>query len=243
MNIRLDIQYDGTNYKGWQKQPQAPSIQEEIEKTIYKVFHQKVNLVAAGRTDAGVHAYKQVANFSIETGVPADKIYYWLNSNLARDIRITRSLEVEDSFHARFDAKKKNYTYRIYNSKPSHPIYRNNFHFVYNKLDIGAMVEASSFFLGTHDFKSFSALLDPDTSTTRTIERLDIKNNYPFIDLEFEAESFLRNQIRIIAGTLVQVGRGKIGLDQIIPIFEAKDRTKAGPTLSGAGLYLMDVKY
>lgn len=243
MNIRLDIQYDGTNYKGWQKQPQAPSIQEEIEKTIYKVFHQEVNLVAAGRTDAGVHAYKQVANFTIDTGVPADKISYWLNASLANDIRISRSQKVEDRFHARFDAKKKLYTYRIYNSRPSHPIYRNNYHFVYNKLDIGAMVKASSFFTGVHDFTSFSALLDPGTSTIRSIDRIEIKDKYPIIDLEFEAESFLRNQIRIIAGTLMQVGRGKVGVDQINSIFEARDRTKAGPTLRGAGLYLMDVKY
>ncbi len=242
-NIRLDIAYDGTNYKGWQKQNHAPSIQEEIEKAIFKAFNQKINLTVAGRTDAGVHAYKQVANFKIDIDIPADKIYYWINANLSDDIKILKSEEVSDCFHARFSAKKKVYVYKIYNRNDLHPIYRNNYEVIYNKLDIDLMKEASKKFIGLKDFSSFSAALNPGTNTIRSINRIEFRDNFPILEIEFESESFLRNQIRIIAGTLVQIGRYRMDINKLDYIFESKDRTKAGPTLTGSGLYLVDIIY
>lgn len=243
MNIRLDIQYDGTAYKGWQRQNHAPSIQEEIEGAILKSLGKDVKLTVAGRTDAGVHAYRQVANFKAQVDRPVDKLSYWINSRLAKDIRILSSKGVDEDFHARFSAKKKTYVYKFYNGKDLHPIYRNHCQQVYRLMDYEKMKRASELFLGLHDFTSFSANLAPDTNTTRAIDRIELTGQAPWISLEFEGESFLRNQIRIIAGTIMQVGRGKIALDEIPKIFEAKDRTKAGPTLTGSGLYLMDIKY
>lgn len=242
-NIRLDIAYDGTNYRGWQKQNHAPSIQEEIEQAIFKAFNQKVNLTVAGRTDAGVHAYRQVSNFKIDVDVPADKISYWINSNLNTDIRILKSEEVSDNFHSRFSAKKKTYVYKIYNKNDLHPIYRNCYEVVYNKLDLDLMEEAAQKFIGLQDFTSFSAALNPGTNTIRSIDRIEFTDKFPVLEIEFEAESFLRNQIRIIAGTLVQIGRHRIDIDKIDYIFESRDRTKAGPTLTGSGLYLVDIFY
>ena len=243
MNIRLDIAYDGSNYKGWQKQDHAPSIQEEVEKAIKNSLGQKTKLICAGRTDAGVHACGQVANCIIETEIPADKIKYWINNSLPGDIRILASKNVEDRFHARFDAKSKIYTYKIYNKRNMHPLYRNHYQEIYNRLDLETMERASEYFIGSHDFTSFSACLSPDTNTYRTIDSIEIIDKFPVIEINYQAESFLRNQIRIITGTIIQVARGKIKLENLGWIFEARDRSKAGPTLTGSGLYLVKVIY
>lgn len=243
MNIRLDIAYDGTNYKGWQRQKGQASIQEAIEKAIEKALGQEVSLSVAGRTDTGVHAYKQVANFKLDTHMPADKVHFWINAHLDKDIRILSSEEVDDYFHARFSAKKKIYTYKIYNQRGLHPIYRNHFEQVYKRLDIGKMQEASELIKGYHDFSGFAAFIEDGTNTMRSIDRIDFRDKFPIIEIEFEGESFLRNQIRIIAGTLMQIGRGRMDIGKIGEIFASGDRTKAGPTLTGSGLYLMDVIY
>lgn len=243
INIRLDIAYDGTNYKGWQKQKDQATIQGEIEKVIYKISKEKVSLTAAGRTDAGVHAYKQVANYRTKTKKRANKISYEINSKLPGDIRILRSCQVSEDFHSRFDAKRKIYKYKIYNSDDLHPIYRNQYQEIYRELNIDLMEEAAKLFIGRHDFAAFSAGLSPKTNTMRSIDRIDFVYDYPLLVIEYEAESFIRNQLRIISGTLVQIGKGKRGLEDIEGIFESRDRTRAGPLLTGSGLYLVDVKY
>ncbi|WP_211204209.1 tRNA pseudouridine(38-40) synthase TruA [Thermoanaerobacter italicus] len=242
-NIMIVVQYDGTNYHGWQLQKNAITVQEVLQKAIKKVTGEEVNLIGASRTDTGVHALYQVANFKTNTKMPAEKLPYALNSVLPDDIVITQAKDVEDSFHARYSAKRKRYKYIILNRKFRMPTMRNYCWHISYPLNVEKMKKAATYLIGTHDFSAFKASGSSKTSTIRTVYDLIIEKNEDFINIEIEADGFLYNMVRIIVGTLSYVGLGKIGENEVYHILASKDRTKAGITAPPQGLYLIKIIY
>ena len=245
-NIRLTIEYDGKDFNGWQKQPNKLNIQGEIERAIEILTGEEhIDLIASGRTDAGVHALGQVANFKTENeSIPIDKFALALNTKLKRSIRIKRAEEVDERFHSRLTCKKKTYRDVINNSEFSSAIYRNLETHIPQKLDVEKMKQGAKYFEGEHDFKAFKASGTSSKSSVRTIykaEVFEMPNNRIYIELT--GNGFLYNMVRIIAGTLVDVGTGKIQPEDIEKIIESKDRSLAGKTLQPNGLYLLNVKY
>ena len=242
-NIKIIIEYDGKDWSGWQKQPNKLNIQGEIERAIEEITGEKVQLIASGRTDAGVHALAQVANFKIEKDIPVEKIPYALNSKLKKSIRIKSAEEVDEKFHSRYTCKRKTYKYIINNSLQGTAIYRNlQYHFP-EKLDEEKMNKGIKYLIGEHDFKSFKASGTSSKSSVRIIYDANVKREGEIVTIELTGNGFLYNMVRIIAGTLVDVGIGKIKPEDVKTILEAKDRLKAGKTLPPTGLYLVDVKY
>ena len=242
-NIKLIIEYDGKDYNGWQKQKNKLNIQGEIERAIEEITGEKVDLIASGRTDAGVHALAQVANFKIEKDIPIEKIPYALNSKLKKSIRIKEAKEVDEKFHSRYTCKRKTYKYVINNSIQGTAIYRNlQYHFP-EKLDDIKMNEAVKYLIGEHDFKSFKASGTSSKSSVRTIYDAKVTREGEIVTIELTGNGFLYNMVRIIAGTLVDVGEGKIKPEDVKKILLAKDRLKAGRTLPPTGLYLVNVEY
>lgn len=243
MNVKIEIEYDGTNYHGWQKQKNSISIQEIMENAIKKVLNEEVKLIGAGRTDAGVHAKGQVANFHTNTKIPMEKLPYAINSQLPPDIVVKSATIVPEDFHARYSAKAKVYTYTIYNSKFPSPFYRYYSYFYPFQLDLKSMREAASYIVGEHDFAAFKASNSSVKNTVRTVNSLEVIKLGDIIKIEVEANGFLYNMVRIIAGTLLNVGIRKIKPEEIIEIIESKDRSRAGPTLPASGLCLEKVIY
>ena len=242
-NIKLTIEYDGTNYSGWQNQENAITIQEKLEIAISKITGEKISLIGSGRTDAGVHALGQVANFKTNSSIPGDKYKFTLNNILPEDITIIDSKEVDLNFHSRFSAVKKRYKYRIYTRKMPSAIYRNvSFHYKHD-LDIDKMIEASKYFLGTHDFASFKGRKSVVKGTIRTIYKLDIEKVDNFIEITIEGNSFLRYMVRNIVGTLINVGSGKTKAEDIPNIIKSENRNCAGKTAPAQGLFLEKVYY
>ena len=243
-NIKLVIEYDGKEFNGWQKQPNKLNIQGEIEQAIERITGEKVDLMASGRTDAGVHAMGQVANFKTNSNMPIEKFPIALNANLKKSIVIKSAEEVEERFHSRLNCKRKTYRYVINNSKYGTAIYRNLETHIPIKLDIQKMQQAIKYFEGEHDFKAFKASGTSSKSSVRTIykaEVLDAGNERIYIELT--GNGFLYNMVRIISGTLVDVGLGKIEPEEIENIILSKDRQYAGKTLPPQGLYLLTVEY
>ena len=243
-NIKLVIEYDGKDFNGWQKQPTKLNIQGEIEKAIKQITGEDVDLTASGRTDAGVHALRQVANFKTNSNIPIEKIPIALNSNLKKSIVIQSAEEVEERFHSRLNCKRKTYRYIINHSKYGTAIYRNLETHIPMKLDIQKMQQAVKYFEGEHDFKAFKASGTSSKRSVRTIykaEVIDAGNERIYIELT--GNGFLYNMVRIIAGTLVEVGMGKIEPKEIKTIIESQKRENAGKTLPPQGLYLVNVEY
>ncbi len=243
INIKLIIQYDGTNYCGWQKQPNGISIQEKIEDAIYSVTGEIVDLIGSGRTDRGVHAIGQVANFKTNSTIPPNRFKYALNSKLPEDISIVHSELVAYDFHSRYDAKGKIYRYTIYNGEIRNPIYNRYAYHVPIKMDFTAMDKGKDYFLGTHDFKAFMASKSSVKSTVRTIKSISLDKREDLIYLTIEGNGFLYNMVRIIVGTLVEVGLGKLHWQDIPYAIESKDRKRAGHTAPAKGLCLEKVYY
>jgi tRNA pseudouridine38-40 synthase len=243
MNVRILIEYDGTAYSGWQRQKNATSIQEVLETAISSITGEKTYVTGSGRTDAGVHALGQVANFKTETRIPLDKLPYAINSKLPKDIVVKHAERVPEDFHARFAAKSKIYTYTIYNAKFPSPLLRKYSYYFPKPLDITAMQRAADILTGTHDFASFMASGSPVKSTVRRIDRLEILKSGDVIRLEMKANGFLYNMARIIAGTLLDIGTNKKMADEMVSILKSKDRSLAGRTLPPQGLCLVKVIY
>lgn len=242
-NIRLKIQYDGSNYSGWQTQTERLGIQEVLETAIREITGENINLIASGRTDAKVHSLGQVANFRTQSSIPGEKFLKVINNRLPEDIRIIESAEVDFDFHSRFDAKKKRYRYRISNKEIANPIDRNYSYNVERPLDIEEMKASLKYFIGKHDFESFMGPRSVVSSTVRTIYSIELLEKDGFIEIVIEGNSFLRYMIRIIIGTLIFIGHGKIKKEDIENIILAKDRRKAGPTAPARGLFLEKVYY
>ena len=241
-NLKLTIQYDGSKYCGWQKQPNSSGIQGTIEYAIYEITKEKVNITGSGRTDAGVHALGQVANFKTNSSIPANRIPDALNAKLPKDISIIDCQEVSQDFHSRYSATGKIYRYLIYNKPYRSPLHKDvSYHVRYN-LDIGKMRSEAKALLGTHDFRGFMSSGSSVKDTVRTIRNITIKENEDLIVLEVEGNGFLYNMVRIIVGTLVDIGRGRIdkSMEEIIA---SQDRGEAGHTAPAHGLFLKKVHY
>ena len=242
-NIKLTIEYDGKEFGGWQKQPNKLNIQGEIERAIESITGEKVDLIASGRTDAGVHAFAQVANFKTNSNIDINKIPIAINSQVKNSIKIQDAEEVSLEFHSRYNCKKKTYRYIINNSKYGTAIYRNLSYHVPTPLNIDAMKKAVKYFEGEHDFKAFKASGTSGKSSVRTIYNADILTEGVNVAIDLTGNGFLYNMVRIIAGTLVDVGLEKIKPEEIADIIESKDRARAGKTLPPKGLVLVKVEY
>lgn len=242
-NILIEIEYDGSNYCGWQVQTNGATIQQKIEEAIENLTGEKLRINGAGRTDAGVHAFGQTATFQTATSIPPTAISKSLNPRLPDDISIISSKEVPSDFHARFSAKGKIYRYVIFNRQQRSP-FQDKKSFRYGKsIDIEAMQSAANHFIGTKDFRAFMAAGSSVIDTTRTIYRLEVRNEGQMIFIETEGNGFLYNMVRIIAGTLLECGEGKINPEAVSSIIDSLDRENAGRTLPGYGLYLVKVIY
>lgn len=242
-NIKLTIEYDGTNYVGWQKQTNGIGVQAKIEEAIYKTTGEKVNLIGSGRTDSKVHAKGQVANFYTKSKVPGERFKYALNTKLPLDIGIIESEEVDYHFHSRYDAKAKKYIYLIYNNPIRSPLYRNYSYHIPYKLDFKEMERGGEFFIGTHDFLSFTGSKNVLENTIRTIYSLELEKQGEFIKVSVKGNGFLYNMVRIIVGTLIDAGLGKLNSKDIPNIISKKNRKFAGHTAAPEGLYLEKVYY
>ncbi len=242
-NIKLTIEYDGKDFNGWQKQPTKLNIQGTIEQAIKQITGEDVELNASGRTDAGVHALGQVANFKTNSQIPIEKFAIAINSKLKRSIVIKKAEEVDERFHSRLSCKKKTYRYIINNSPEGTAIYRNLETHIPQKLDLSQMKKAIKYFEGEHDFKAFKASGTSSKSSVRTIYKADIYQENEKIFIEITGNGFLYNMVRIIVGTLVEVGLGKIKPEKIINIIQQGKRENAGKTFPPNGLYLLKVMY
>ena len=242
-NIKLIIEYDGKGFNGWQKQPDRLNIQGEIEKAIEEITGEKVDLTASGRTDAGVHSLGQTANFKTDSKIPTEKFAKAINSRLKKSIVIKSAEEVDEKFHSRYSVKSKTYRYIINNSENGTAIYRGLEYHVPMKLDYEKMNEAIKYFIGEHDFKAFKASGTSSKSSVRKILDGSVRKEGERVIIEVTGTGFLYNMVRIISGTLLDVGLGKIKPEDIPSIVESKDRTKAGKTLPAHGLYLLQVNY
>ena len=243
-NFKLTIEYDGTNYHGWQRQPNSPSVQQTIEAAVETMTHRKITLIGSGRTDAGVHALGQTANFACETRLEPHELQKGLNSLLPDDIVIRQCLPVSPQFHARYDVKSKRYRYCILNRALPAAIGRQYAWWIRSELDIGAMQQAADLIVGEHDFKAFKASDSPRAHTRRHI--LQARWAHQESDrLTFDicANGFLRYMVRNIVGTLVEVGRNKITPVQFREILNSMDRAQAGATAPAHGLFLIEVSY
>ena len=241
-NIKITIQYNGKNYCGWQKQNNSPGIQGTIEKAIFDITREEVKITGSGRTDAGVHALGQVANFKINSQIPVDRIPNALNAKLPKDISIVKAEEVDEDFHSRYSAKKKTYRYQIYNSQYRSPIYADISYPVKYDLDIDKMKKEAKSLIGTYDFKGFMSSGSSVIDTVRTIYNIEVSKSEDLIIIEIEGNGFLYNMVRIIAGTLVDIGRGRI-TENMSTIIESKSRSMAGHTAPAHGLFLKKVDY
>ena len=242
-NIKLTIEYDGKKFNGWQKQPDKLNIQGEIENAIKEITGEEVELIGSGRTDAGVHAFGQVANFKTNSELSIEKFAIAINSKLKKSIIIKQAEEVDERFHSRYNAKQKTYRYVINNSKQGTAIYRELECHIPMDLNVEEMKKAAKHFEGEHDFKGFKASGTSSKSSVRTIYKAQVIEDGEKIKIELTGNGFLYNMVRIISGTLVDVGLGKIKTEDIPTIIESKDRSKAGKTLPAHGLYLVEVKY
>ncbi len=243
MKVAMLVEYDGTCYAGWQRQKNAVTVQEKIEDALETIGKGHVNVFGAGRTDSGVHARGQCAHFEIDATIPAEKYMFILNTLLPEDIRITKSWEADEDFHCRFSAKGKRYIYRIFNAQYSSALMGRFTCFVPEKLDLQKMRDASQHIKGTHDFASFCAAGGSAKTTVRTITRLDVVKNGNIIEIIVEGNGFLYNMVRIIAGTLIEVGKGKRTIQSVFDAVEGKDRTSAGATADARGLTMDEVFY
>jgi tRNA pseudouridine38-40 synthase len=243
-NIKLTIEYDGTAYHGWQIQPGLTTIQGVMRERIAQITQEKVNLIGAGRTDAGVHALAQVANFQTESAIDLMALQRGLNSLLPSDIVITGAEDVDEQFHARFSARSKTYEYHIINQPYPSALLKNYAWFIPHDLDLTPMKGCGGLLIGSHDFSSFRASGDESRHSIREVFRLEIeRRKNSLIIVTIEANAFLRDMVRNIVGTLVDVGKGKTSFEEFQEIFEAKDRRQAGMTAPAQGLFLVEVKY
>lgn len=241
--VKLTVAYDGTSYCGWQYQINGVTIEEVLNKALSELLKENITVIGASRTDSGVHARGNVAVFDTENRMPADKIWAALNQRLPEDIRIQDSEEVQNTFHPRKANCKKTYEYKILTRKVASPIERLYSHFCYHTLDVDKMRQAAAYLVGEHDFKSFCTVKSQAEETVRTIYSLDIDKAGEMITIHITGSGFLYNMVRIIAGTLLKVGKGAIPPEQMEEILEARDRAKAGPTGPAKGLTLVSMEY
>ena len=240
-NFKLTLEYDGTDFHGWQKQPGLRTVQGVLDDAIAEIFGRNVQVNGAGRTDAGVHALGQVANFVGDTRMTAEQIGKALSTKLPEDIQVYRVREVDLDFHARFSAKSRRYTYYL-RTEPT-AIWRRFAYVVTTPLDIEAMAAGASQLMGENDFTSFTPTRPPGGATRCRLIKANVIQDDEIISVEIEADHFLHNMVRVIVGTLIEIGRGRFSPEHMAEILRKKDRAAAGPTIPPNGLFLMEVVY
>lgn len=241
--ILLIVAYDGTNYHGWQAQDNAITIEGELNKALSKLLKTDIEVIGASRTDAGVHALCNLAVFDSEMNIPADKYAYALNQMLPEDIKVRKSMEVEEDFHPRKRKISKTYRYVFLSEEIPNPLKTRFAAYTYYKLDIDLMSQGAKHLLGEHDFTSFCSVNGTALTNVRTIDDIVIYRDGTEVNIEVTGNGFLYNMVRIIAGTLLDVGRGKIPPENVKDILEGQDRTLAGLTAPACGLTLIDIKF
>ena len=249
--FKLVVAYDGTNYCGWQIQPNGITIEEVLNKTLSDFLKEEIHIIGASRTDSGVHSFGNVAVFDSETTIPAEKLCKAGKGSSRVDIRIVSSAQVADDFHPRYCDTRKTYEYHIQNGKISLPTERLYSHLVIFPLDVEAMQEAGQYLVGTHDFKSFCASKTQAQTTVRTVTGIEVETHslsegeYPSqkVIIRVTGEGFLYNMVRIISGTLIKVGLGVYPPEHVKEILAACDRSKAGETVPAKGLFLKKIEY
>lgn len=241
--VKLIVAYDGTAYCGWQVQPNGPTIEGELNAALTILTGENIQVIGASRTDAGVHGLCNVAVFDTESPIPGEKFSYALNQRLPEDIRVRDSEEVAPDFHPRHQASRKTYAYRILNAEFPDPTKRLYTHFTYHKMDVSQMQKAAEYFVGEHDFKSFCSPAATVESTVRIIYKCQVSKEGELITIEVQGNGFLYNMVRIMAGTLMEVGCGRMLPEQIPDILKQKDRNAAGPTAPAKGLCLVKYEY
>lgn len=243
-NLKIEIEYDGSRYKGWQTQKgNIATIQEKLESVIGKMTGEEIQVIGCGRTDTGVHAENYVANFTTNCEKTVEEMLDYLYEYLPEDIVVKSMKDTSERFHARYNVISKTYVYRINNNK-----YRNVFNKKYvchipEKLDVDLMRKAAATLIGTHDFMSFTTLKNKSKATVRTINYINITEDNGMIEMEFNGNGFLKNMVRIISGTLIEIGLGTKKVEDMKKILEAKKRSEAGPTAHAHGLSLKSVQY
>lgn len=241
--ILLRVAYEGTAYCGWQLQPNGNTIEAELNRHLSELFCEEIQVTGASRTDAGVHALGNVAVFDTRSRMPGEKVSYALNARLPKDIVVQSSCEVPDSFHPRRCTSRKTYEYRILNREFPLPMYRNLVYFTYERLDVEAMKTACGYLSGRQDFKSFCSVKTQAATTVREIYSLTVEEEKPFLLIRVEGNGFLYNMVRIIAGTLLEVGRHRYPSEHVAEILASGDRSAAGPTAPACGLTLVKIEY
>lgn len=241
--IKLIIQYDGTNYCGWQEQANGPSIQETVELALAKILGQRVRVQSSGRTDAGVHAEAMPAVFRTESSVPLKAFVDGVNCHLPEDIAIQSAEEVPEQFKVIGGARAKTYRYTIYNAPVRAPLQRRTSWYVRDQLDLQAMRTAAGYFVGEHDFASFRGQNCTAVTSRRRIDAVEINQDGPFIIIDVTGGGFLKYMVRIMAGTLVDVGRGRFAPEHVVALLEQPDRQRGGVTAPSQGLRLLQVSY
>jgi len=243
-NYKLIIQYDGGRYKGWQRLGSGENtIQGKIETVLSELVGREIEIIGCSRTDAGVHALEQIANFKVDKQLSESEIKNYLNRYLPQDISITEVTSVPERFHARYNSKAKTYLYKIWNEEHTNPFMRKYSMHVEKKLDIERMKKASGFFIGEHDFTAFSNAKSKKKSMVREIYSIDIAEEEGFIQIRVSGNGFLHNMVRKIVGALIEVGLGRIDAEAVLGILETKERNQVNCLADASGLYLEKVEF
>lgn len=243
MRVRLTVAYDGTQYHGWQLQPNGITIESVLNQALFDLLGEEISVIGASRTDAGVHSLGNVAVFDTNARIPAEKISYALNQRLPEDVVVQESKEAAADFHPRRCNSRKTYEYRILNRKFPDPMRRRDTYFYHYDLDVNQMKEAAKSLVGEHDFKSFCSIHTDVESTVRTLYEAEVRRKEDIITIRLTGSGFLYNMVRIIAGTLVEVGRGRLKPEAVKRILEEKDRSAAGPTAPACGLTMIGIAF
>ena len=243
MRVKLVVAYEGTNYCGWQVQPNGITIEEVLNRELSRLLGESITVTGASRTDAGVHSLGNVAVFDTNTRMPAEKISYALNRSRPEDIVVQESSEVPQDFHPRFAKSTKTYEYRILNARFRQPLERRTSLFYHYPLDEQLMQQAADYLVGEHDFTSFSSVHAQTNSFVRTIYDLTVERQGEMITIRVTGNGFLYNMVRIIAGTLLQVGAGSRPPEEMAQILSGRDRELAGPTAPAHGLTMIGIRY
>lgn len=243
MRVKMIVAYDGTNYNGWQIQPNGVTIEQKLNEALSALLREDIRVTGASRTDAGVHSLGNVCIFDTDTRMPAEKISYALNQRLPEDIVVQDSCEVDESFHPRFSKSRKTYEYRILNRRFRMPTRRLDTYFYHHPLDVEKMREAAGYLIGEHDFKSFCAVNAQSKTSVRTVYECTVTKEEDIITIRVTGNGFLYNMVRIIAGTLIKVGGGELAPDRMKEILAACDRSAAGPTAPAHGLTMIGLEY
>ncbi len=243
MRVKLVVAYEGTNYCGWQIQPNGITIEQVLNETLSSLLGEEITVTGASRTDAGVHSLGNVAVFETHTKMPAEKISFALNQRLPEDIVVQESCQVPEDFHPRFSKSRKTYEYRILNCRFRQPLERRTSYFYHYPLDVSAMQKAAAYLVGEHDFTSFASVHAQTNTYVRTIYALDVVREGDMIRIRVQGNGFLYNMVRIIAGTLIQVGAGIKKPEDMESILAGKNRELAGPTAPAHGLTMIGLEY